>query len=205
MKKLLFLLIVPITVIACQKDPDFDELSDDYLVVTTYDPDYNFSTPTNIYVPASIVLFEDSQTPGTWTDSDAQQILSKFTTELEDAGYTVVDDETIADLLLDVTYVENTSYFVDYPYYWWWWDPYWWDGGYWPGWYWPYPLVYSYSTGSLIAELVDPAEIDPSSETLPSVWYVYIAGDESGSEDYDTGRIVTGINKAFTQSKYIKK
>ncbi len=196
-------MIVPFTIIACEKNPDFDEMSDDYLVVTTYNPDFNFSTPTNVYVPPTIALLDSSSgTPGVWNDSDAQSILAKFTLELEDAGYTVVDTEAGADLILGVSFLENITYFVDYYSYYWWWDPYW---GYWPYWYYPYPVVYGYATGSLIAELLDPADMDKADNTLPTVWYAYISGDESGSEDYDTQRIITGINKAFTQSKYIKK
>lgn len=201
MKKLLFLLIVPFAITACQQDPDLDELSDDYVVFTTYDPSFSFSTPTNVYVPSAITLLDNVDgTTDVWNDADAQRILSEFSTKLTSAGYTVVNTELGADLYLEVSFLENVTYFVDYPY--WWWDPYWWDG-YWPDWYYPYPVVYGYAVGSLIGELVDPSLV--TGDELPSVWYTYIAGDESNSTDYDTDRIVDGIDQAFKQSTYLKK
>lgn len=206
MKKLLYLLAAAAIMTACQKDPDFGELSTDYMVYTTYDASYTFTGSKTVYVPQAILV--PSTTAGQsaeWNDQYSEQILSKFVSHFQSAGYTVVrtlSDPDVTTLHLNVTYLENTQVFVDYPY--WWWDPYWWDGGYWPGWYYPYPVVYGYTIGSLIGELVVPnATALQASQTLPTVWYTYIAGEQYGSKAQSTPYIVTGVDKAFAQSPEI--
>lgn len=203
MKKLLYLLIAVSIATACQKDPDLGELSTDYMVYTTYKADYDFSGPKTVYVPESILL------PGTtkgesqeWDDQYSDDILNEFVSQLQGVGYTVtrtLDLEDPADLNLEVTYLEDTQIFVDYPY--WWWDPFYWDGGYWPYWYYPYPVVYGYTIGSLIGELVlSNSDALESSGELPTVWYTYITGEEYGSKATSTPYIVKGVDKAFAQS-----
>lgn len=203
MKKIIYLLIAVFAVTACQKEPDFDELSEEYLVFTSYDNGYSFSTPTTIFVPNSIVLLGTSQGESPeWSDANAQKILTEFVTNFTTAGYTVTRNATAAaDLKLNVSFIEDVTYFITYDYpYWWWWDYYW------PGWYYPYPLVYGYAVGSLISELVVPGvEANPSGQKLPTEWYSYISGEEYGNKDMVTPYIVRGVDNAFKQSPYLKK
>ncbi len=209
MKKIFFLVAAALAVTACQKDPDYSELSDEYMVFTTYDNTYDFSSPTTIYVPQSILLLGYDNTGATsiWQDTYSDQILSEFATKLNTAGYTVTrDGDVAADLNLNVSFLENVQYFVTYPY--WWWDPYWWDDDYWPDyypWYYPYPVVYGYTTGSLIAELALPGATSlRDSQTLPSKWYSYITGPEYGTEAVITPYLIRGVDQAFAQSPYLK-
>ncbi|MBP8767895.1 MAG: DUF4136 domain-containing protein, partial [Parabacteroides sp.] len=98
----------------------------------------------------------------------------------------------------------------NYPY-WWWNYPGYWSPGYWgPGWgnwYYPYPVVYSYSVGSLLTELVDldaPAASKADAK-LPVLWTAYMSGLLSGSDKFDTQLAVRAIEQAFVQSPYVKK
>ncbi len=209
MKKLFYVVIALFAVTACQKDPDLSNVEDQYLVYTTYKYGYDFTQPYRIYIPDYILLVgSSSQDDSQWDDANAQAILDEFTRNLGPkaqggAGYTIVTDpEADYDLALNVSYIENTTVFVDYPY--WWWDPYWWDGGYWPGWYYPYPVVYGYTIGSLVGELVQPGlETLRQNQELPTVWYTYISGAENGSEQVVTGELLPAVDQAFAQSPYL--
>ena len=74
-------------------------------------------------------------------------------------------------------------------------------------WYYPYPVVYSYSVGSLLTELVDldaPAASKADAK-LPVLWTAYMSGLLSGSDKFDTQLAVRAIEQAFVQSPYVKK
>ena len=71
----------------------------------------------------------------------------------------------------------------------------------------PYPVVYSYSVGSLLTELVDldaPAASKADAK-LPVLWTAYMSGLLSGSDKFDTQLAVRAIEQAFVQSPYVKK
>ncbi len=201
MKKLVLLPIALLAIVACQKDPDMSELSDEYMVATVYDNTYNFNSPTTVYVPATTIDLLDNPDGqiDEWNDANSRKILDTVAYQLTQAGYTVVRGDVPHDMEMNVSFVENTTYFVDYPY--WWWDPYyyWWDG-----WYYPYPVVYGYTTGALILEFVVP-NLQQNTTDIPSKWYAYITGAESGSENTDTQYMIRGVGTAFTQSPYFKK
>ena len=86
------------------------------------------------------------------------------------------------------------------------WSPGYWGPG-WGNWYYPYPVVYSYSVGSLLTELVDldtPAASKADAK-LPVLWTAYMSGLLSGSDKFDTQLAVRAIEQAFVQSPYVKK
>jgi hypothetical protein len=113
--------------------------------------------------------------------------------------------------------VKNVNYFTNYhdnPYWWWgypgynWWYGYWgnWTGA-WNGWYYPYPVVYSYSVGSLLVELVNlKAPLPKSADAkLPVLWTAYMTGLLSGSDKVNIELSTRAIEQAFVQSPYLKK
>lgn len=129
------------------------------------------------------------------------------------AGYTRISEKEDADLGLQVSYVASTYYFQGYyndgP--WWGYYPGYWYPGYWGGnwgggWYYPYPITYSYSTGSLLADMVNLKNApEGQKEKLTVVWNAYISGLLGGSSNLNVNRATTAINQAFTQSPYLKK
>ena len=107
-----------------------------------------------------------------------------------------------ADLLLLPASWETTTITVWYDYW------YWWYGGYYPGWgwggYYPYypPVsVSSYTTGTLMMNLIDKTEVGANGNPVTQ-WNAIINGVLTYT--YDASRINYGIDKAFDQSPYLK-
>lgn len=209
MKRLATLLMAVVMLsltVSCQKDPDFDELSTEFVTYTNYDKSVDFSKFTTFYISDAIKVLSDKKRD--WNDDNAQMIIKTVADNLKDRGYVQLDasEKENADFGIQLSYVESTYYFTTYtsPYYWLDW---WWGSAYWPGWYpmYPYPsypLTYSYDVGSLLGEMI---WIDRSSEKLQQVWSMCVGGTMSGSTLTDVYKAKRGVNQAFVQSPYIKK
>lgn len=216
MKKFIPFLFALVLFASCEKEPDTDKLDNQYMVYTQYDKKANFGNYSTYYIPDSVLVIGGSDKPVYWTDTEntnAKQIIDAYVTNMDRRGYKKVDDKDEADLGLQVSYIENTNYFVDYPSdNWWWGYPGYWGPGYWGpswnnyGWYYPFPIVYSYSTGSLLTELVDlkNPEVVSGKNKIVVLWNSFISGLLSGNETIDITKTVSGINQSFEQSKYIK-
>ena len=212
MKKILPFFLLVLLLASCQKDPDMSKLSDDFVVFTDYNKDANFNSFTAFYVPDSVMVIGTNEKPEFWTGADAQPIVSTLVKAMEARGYTRTTDKSVAELGLQVSFVKNVNYFTNYydnSYWWWgypgyrWWSNYW--GG-WNGWYYPYPVVYSYSVGSLLVEMVDLQTPIPAADAkLPVLWTAYMTGLLSGSDKVHNQLSMRAIEQAFVQSPYIVK
>lgn len=209
MKKLIYLLIASLAVVSCQKDPDLDELSNEYVVYTSYDAS-QFATPyaagTKVFVADSITVLNADGTVTGWYPLDpmANSIIAAYKKGLTDYGYAIAETKAGADLQLTMAYVQNITLYYDYYPDYWWWD--WWDYPYWPSWYYPYPydyFVYAYSSISMTAELL-PANALPTSNTLPIKWNSFLGGYDFGSRDANGQYILDRIPQAFSQSPYLQ-
>lgn len=194
------------TIVSCQKDPDFDELSTEFVTYTDYDKSVDFSKYSTFYISDTIKVL--SGKVENWYDENAQSIISTFASNMKDRGYVQLAkaERESADLGIQLSYIENTYYFTDYysPYYWydWWWGSYyWWDWG--P--IYPYPsyaVTYRYDVGSLLGEIIS---IDKTTEKLQQIWSMCVGGTMSGSTRTDVNKAKRGVNQAFNQSEYIRK
>lgn len=92
-----------------------------------------------------------------------------------------------------------------------WWG--WWGGwpgwGYWPGygpgwgvWY-PWPVMGTFSTGTLYVEMLDPNDSIDTDQQIPARWAAALNGVLSSSSDITAQRIVSGIAQIFNQSSYL--
>lgn len=203
------LLLAVIGLAACEKEPDINELDNQYLVYTDYDTNTDFSTFQTFYLPDSILLISNKLAPDYWKDETAQSIISAYADNMEAMGFERTDKKEEADLGLQVSYVENNYQItsVGLPE-WWWGYPGYWDLGYWGNWgYWYYPYVISYgfNTGSFIAELLNLDAPQGEDQKLPVVWNSYMTGLLSGMQSFDRQRAITGVNQAFKQSAYLAK
>ena len=212
MKKLIPMLFAAVLMVtACEKTPDTGKLDDDYLVYTNYDDDTDFKQFSTYYMPDSVLIITgNADKPKYLYGTPASDIiLTNFDKGMENAGYIRVTDKSIADLGLQVSYVEDTynfRYFNNYP--WWYGYPWYWNFGYWGnwgGWYWPYNITYSYTTGSVLGELVDLTLPPTTSKTLRVVWSTYISGLLNPNGSLNATEVQQGINQAFSQSPYLKK
>ncbi|MBO5085535.1 MAG: DUF4136 domain-containing protein [Bacteroidaceae bacterium] len=212
MKKLIPMLFAAVLLVtACEKTPDTGKLDDDYLVYTNYDDDTDFAKFTTFYVPDSVLIIDNSSDkPKYLYGTPAADILiANYVAGMEAAGYVRTTDKESADLGLQISYVKDTyrfRYYNNYP--WWYGYPWYWQFSYWGdwgGWYWPYDITYSYSTGSVLGELVDLTQPESTSKQLKVVWTSYISGLLNSDGSLNTTEVAQAISQAFSQSKYLKK
>ena len=206
MKKLIYVLIAVFALTSCREDPDLGDLSSDFLVFTNYDGKADFNRFTRYYMPDSVMVIGDTKDPEYWTGSKAADILKAYEDNMQACGYVRTDDKSEADVGLQISYVQSVAYFVDYrnPYWWneypgYWLPGYWGDWGYW---YYPYPVVYSYSVGSLLTEMVDLSTSPSADRKLTVVWNSFLSGLLSGSDAFNMELTVRAINQSFVQSPY---
>ena len=207
MKKLIYVLIAVFALTSCREDPDLGDLSSDFLVFTNYDGKADFNRFTRYYMPDSVMVIGDTKDPEYWTGSKAADILKAYEDNMQACGYVCTDDKSEADVGLQISYVQSVAYFVDYrnPYWWneypgYWLPGYWGDWGYW---YYPYPVVYSYSVGSLLTEMVDLSTSPSADRKLTVVWNSFLSGLLSGSDAFNMELTVRAINQSFVQSPYL--
>lgn len=211
MKKILPFFLLVLLLASCQKDPDMSKLSDDFVVFTNHDKDAKFDSYTKFYLPDSIMAIGNSESHQYWKAAESAEILSTIVANMEKCGYVWTDNKEEADLGLQVSYVESVNYFANYPSspYWWDYSGYWWPGYWGPGWsggwYYPYPVVYSYSVGSLLIDMVDLNAPAAKDSKLTVIWTAYMAGLLSGSNKINAQLAIRAIDQAFVQSPYIKK
>ncbi len=189
--------------VSCQKDPDTDNLDGSYLVYTNYDTDTDFKSINSFYVIDSILIIDNSEKSNYWNNSNSQKIVNAFEAQFATAGYEEAEGIDDADVVLQLSYINNTYYFTSYgqgP----WWNSYpgYWNWGNW-GWYYPYSFSYSYSTGSIIGELVNTNAPTPLDDKLTVVWNTYICGLLNGN-NLSMSRTMEAISQAFNQSPYLK-
>ncbi len=140
-------------------------------------------------MPDSVIHIEDEEDLSRLFD---QEILARVAANLEQLGYVRVDsaqaDVHVFNLATSTEYVGSSCY----PPYW----DYWY--GYPPGWGWCYPVVSSYTTGTLLTVMIDSGQPDDT----PAVWLAASNGLLSSSEG-TSARIRKNINQAFAQSPYL--
>lgn len=212
MKRLIPILLAVLPLTACEKDPDLDKLDGDYLVYTAHDTSTRFAAFSTYYLPGAILVIGDKEEAEYWDDERAQEIVSAFASGMDAAGYVRVADKDEATLGLQLSYVASTYYLTGVaggsP--WWsgfpgYWSPGYW-GGYWGGgWYYPYPVTFSYSTGSLLAELVDLEAPEGQKEKLPVVWDAYVSGLLDPGGTLSVPLTVSAVAQAFAQSPYLRR
>lgn len=210
MKKILFISTLVILAVACQKEPYPQDGDNEYLVYTAPAKDADFSDYTTFDIADSLLVIGQSAKPEYSQSNNALALIQAFRTNMEKLGYIYTPDNPDADLGIQLTYMIKTERFLQYyndPY--WWLDyPGYWSPGYWGDWYgfyYPRPMVYSYSTNALLADMVDLTAEQGDGKSLEIIWSVYIGGPAGPNVSYDVQRMKDSINQAFAQSPYLKK
>ena len=208
MKKILLISAVALMAFACQKEPYSQDSDGEYLVYTSPAKDVTFTDFRTFDIADSVLVIGQTKKPYYSKSNNALALIQAYRTNMENLGYIYLPSNPDAQLGLQVTYAEDTQRFVQYYD-----DPYWWLDypGYWPasywgnwtGWYYPYPVVYTYTTNALIADMVDLTAGEQDGK-LKIVWSCYIGGPASASINYDVKRMTNAVNQAFAQSPYLK-
>lgn len=209
MKKILFISALALLAVACQKEPYPQDGDNEYLVYTSPAKDADFSSFTTFDIADSLLVIGQSAKPEYSQSNNALALIQAFRTNMEKLGYIYTPSNPDADLGIQLTYMIKTERFVQYyddPY--WWLDyPGYWSPGIWGDWYgfyYPRPMVYSYSTNALVADMVDLTAEQGSGKALEVIWSVYIGGPAGPSAAYDVQRMKASIDQAFAQSPYLK-
>jgi hypothetical protein len=210
MKKIILISALALLAFACQKEPYPQDNDDEYLVYTAPAKDADFSQYRTFDIADSLLIIGQSAKPEYSQSNNARAIILAFRTNMEKMGYIYTPSNSDADLGIQLTYMVKTERFVQYyndPY--WWLDyPGYWSPGYWGNWYgfyYPRPMVYSYSTNALLADIVDLTSPEGAGRSLPIIWSSYIGGPASGNVYYDVQRMKSAVDQAFAQSPYLAK
>jgi hypothetical protein len=210
MKKILFISALVLLAAACQKEPYPQDGDNEYLVYTSPAKDADFSSFTTFDIADSLLVIGQSAKPEYSQSNNALALIQAFRTNMEKLGYIYTPSNPDADLGIQLTYMIKTERFVQYyddPY--WWLDyPGYWSPGIWGDWYgfyYPRPMVYSYSTNALVADMVDLTAEQGDGKSLDVIWSVYIGGPTGPSAAYDVQLTKEAADQAFAQSPYLKK
>lgn len=208
MKKYLFIGLVAILATSCEKDPDLNQLDNNFTVYTNYDSKTNFNDFKTYYLPDSILLVGQGMKAEYWKDKNAQDIIKQVADEMDARGYTRVNAIKEANIGIQLSFIHQTTQVIGTGgWYDSWWGPGYW-GPYWNDWYYPYPVTYSYNTGTLIMEMVNlTAHPEDTSQKvkLPVIWHSYATGLLFDNSKYNMQLTLDAVNQAFEQSPYIKK
>jgi len=179
---------------------DYGMTTADYDVVTTlYDPNYDFTKDSTYTMPDTIIHIVEEGEKSELSRKYDSFILEQVASHMNLRGFTRIADPTatVPDVVIIIraTAVEHYAAYSSYYY-----------GGYWGGWYYPWyggTTVYTYSTGTVLIDMLDVENIDIEKEIYPTAW---IAGINGLLGDTSTGtktRLSTSIGQAFVQSPYI--
>lgn len=209
-KQLLLVILAGSLIFAsCTRYPGAaDRLDEDMVVFTQYDTKANFSDYTTFAIPDSIVYYTDSDS-GRILNSTTQTLVNQIVQNMTTRGYTRVAPDQNPDLGFNVTLFKNTNIDVYYPG-WYWGYPGYYPPDYWYGdwygydyWYPYYPVVTSYSVGSVQIEMVDLLNVDEENQRIYIVWSAYIRAILTG---YHTpGEIQWSVDQAFKQTPQLTK
>lgn len=189
---------------ACETPLDGRKLMDEFVVVTNYDTEADFSSYATYAIPTDTIGFltntDRNDTLMLQSEYDfPRPVLEKIKSELNKRGYTRVARNENPDLGVTVTLVNDYNLFqqVIYP------------SGYYSGYYgygswfyYPYVNTYAYNTGVLVIELVDLKNRNAQNQ-VKVIWNSYMGDVYATNTPREDA--VDAIDQAFVQSAYINK
>ena len=209
MKKILFISAAVLLLAACHKEPYPQDGDNGYLVYTSPGKDVNFKNYKTFDIADSLLIIGEKDKPVYSQTQSALALIQAYRINMEKAGFIYTPSNPDADLGVQLTYVIKKERYVKYyddPY--WWLDyPGYWPSGYWGNWtgyYYPRPVVYTYTTNALLADIVNLTGEQDAGKPLEVLWTSYIGGPASSSLQLDIQRLTSAVDQAFVQSPYLK-
>ena len=209
MKKILFISAAVLLLAACHKEPYPQDGDNEYLVYTSPGKDVNFKNYKTFDIADSLLIIGEKDKPVYSQSQSALALIQAYRINMEKAGFIYTPSNPDADLGVQLTYVIKTERYVKYyddPY--WWLDyPGYWPAGYWGSWtgyYYPRPVVYTYTSNALLADIVNLTGEQEEGKPLEVLWTSYIGGPASSSIQQDVQRLTSAVDQAFAQSPYLK-
>ncbi len=109
---------------ACRKSPDTSQLSAEFVVQTSRDPEADFGNYQTYYISDTIALATTNPNDTIWFDNESKQLIDAVKANMSEMGYTLVPRGSNPDLGLGLTAIKDLNLGVVYPGWWW---------GYWGG------------------------------------------------------------------------
>lgn len=182
--------------------PKGPEYTSDYsLVITDYDPEFDFGAQKTYYMPDTVYLETNVENPDAERIREFQElILETIEINMATRDYQRIDTSGAQkpDLVLGVSALAMDNSGVGWvP------SPCWgWYCWYYPVW---YPVGYSYSTGTVLIHLGRPdGVVDFEDDEVILVWLAGLDGLMSSNVNNNQAGVTKGINQAFEQSPYLK-
>jgi hypothetical protein len=210
MKKILFFAAALILLAACHKEPYPQDGDNEYLVYTSPGKDVNFTQYQTFDIADSLLVIGQTDKPMYSQSNNALALIQAYRINMEKRGFIYTPSNPDADLGVQLTYVVKTERFVQYYN-----DPNWWLDyqGYWPSGYWgnwtgfyyPRPVVYTYTTNALLADIVNLTGEQQTGQPLEILWTSYIGGAAGSNIQTDIQRMSAAVDQAFAQSPYISR
>ena len=209
MKKILLIAAAVVLVAACQKEPYPQDSDNEYLVYTSPSKNVNFTQYQTFDIADSLLVIGQNDKPTYSQSNNALSLIQAYRINMEKRGFIYTPSNPDADLGVQLTYVVNTERYVQYyndPY--WWLDyPGYWPSGYWGNWtgfYYPRPVVYTYTTNALLADIVNLTSVQDGSP-LEVLWTSYIGGPAGNTVQGDVQKMQAAVDQAFAQSPYLTR
>ncbi len=178
------------------------------VVATDFDEQFfATSNPNTYFMPDSVGVLGSDDPDFALPREDQEFILGLVEQNFSDLGYTrtftPIDNPPEVVVLVAYTSTRFTGSGGCIP-----WFPGWGWGGWWPGWGWGpgwcYPsYVYSYTTGTLLIDML-PQDQQDGDEEIELVWNAGMNGLVRSSESASRSAITNAINQAFEQSPYLR-
>ena len=205
-KLILLFLGAGLILASCTKyPPASDRLLEDLAIYTKVDLTVNFENyKTFAIVPA--IAYIDGKDSSTLTNANAMALINRVALDMTGRGFKQVANTAHPDFGINVTAIKNTNTSVYYPGWYWgypgYYPPNWW--GY-PGYGYGYPYyptyVTTYSTGTVIIDMVDFKNPTPDNKLMIR-WNAYIRG--LLTDTHTQADILKCVDQSFTQSPQIK-
>ena len=199
-QKLFALLAVGVVSLVWGCYPKGPEYVDEYgIAYTNYDSKFDFSLRKTYSLPSEIVKIDgDPNTNDKIKDVYAFPILQTIDDNMQANGWTKVDINANPDVqILPAAWSTTTIVGGYWGNYWCWYYPYYCGGG----WYYPYTYYGSYTTGTLLIQMIDPTT-STADDSRKVAWTAALNGLLGYTSD--VSRIQNGVNQAFKQSPYLK-
>ena len=196
--------ILLLSVYSCYPDNSLSTSEYD-IVATDYNKDYfSQNNPKTYHIPDTVSVIGDGDKQ--LSASMENFILDQIRRNLDELGWErkdVIDENDLPDVVvLTSALVVTTVSGGCIP-----WYPYWGYYPWYPGWGWGggycYPTYYSYQTGTLVIDMIDPN--DNNIEILGVVWGAGINGLTRSSQSANQDFVRSNIDQAFKQSPYLKR
>jgi hypothetical protein len=195
--------------VSCATYPGLDSrLLEDLVDITKYDVNTNFTQFKTFSIVDSVTVIKNGTDSSRVLNPQAQALLTQIIANMQARGYAKVDRKTgNPDLGINVSAVKVTNLVYYYPG--WYWDYYgYYDPMYWgyPGdnyWY-PYypPDVSSYTSGTVIIDMLDLKNAVIHGNKLYVVWNAYIRGLMTGYHTLQD--VLDNVDQCFAQTPQIR-